>query len=65
MTYSGSNTRLGITTDKGNKQSITKKLHNNIEIKDNTNKNHTVNNNKVKERKKDVTLSEAKIFIQK
>ena len=52
MSYSGSNTRIGITTDERNKQSITKKLQNNIEIKDNTNKNHTVDNNKVKEKNK-------------
>ena len=52
MTFSGSNTRIGITTDEKNKQSITKKLHNNIERKDNTNKNHIVDNNKVKEKNK-------------
>ena len=47
MSYSGSSTRIGITTDERNKQSRTKKLQNNIEAKDNTNKNHTVDNNKV------------------
>ena len=52
MSYSGSSTRIGIITDERNKQSITKKLQNNIEIKDNTNKNHTVDNNKVKEKNK-------------
>ena len=51
MSYSGSNTRIGTTIEEKNKQSITKKLQNNIEIKDNTNKNHTVGNNKVKEKK--------------
>ena len=50
MSYSGSNTRIGITKE-GNSQSITKKLQNNIETKDNMNKNHTVDNNKVKEKK--------------
>ena len=51
MSYSGSNSRIGTTTDERNKESTTKKLQNNIEIKDNTNKNHTVDNNKVKEKK--------------
>ena len=51
MSYSGSNTRIGITIEEKNKQSITKKLQNNIELKDNTNKNHAVGNNKVKEKK--------------
>ena len=56
MSYSGSNTRIGITTDERNKQSITKKLQNNIEIKDNTNKNHTVDSNKVKEKNKKIII---------
>ena len=51
MSYSGSNTPICITADEGNKQSITEKLHNNIEIKDNTNKNHAVDNKKVTEKK--------------
>ena len=56
MSYSGSNTPIGITTDERNKQSITKKLQNNIEIKDNTNKNHTVDSNKVKEKNKKIII---------
>ena len=51
MSYSGSNTPICIAADEGNKQSITEKLHNNIEIKDNTNKNHAVDNKKVTEKK--------------
>ena len=50
MGYGGSNTRIGITTNERNKQSITDKLHNNIEIKDNKNKNHAVDNKKVTEK---------------
>ena len=73
ISYRGSNTCIGITTEERNKQSITKKLQNNIKTKDNTNNNHTVGNNKVKKKKQennnywrlDVTLSETKIFIQK
>ena len=56
MSYRGSNTRIGITTEERNKQSITKKLQNNIETKDNTNKNHTVDNNKVKEKNKKIII---------
>ena len=56
MTYSGSNTRIGITTDERNKQSITKKLQNNIKIKDNTNKNHTVDNNNIQEKNKKIII---------
>ena len=51
LSYSGSNTRIGITTGERNKQSITAKLHNNIEIKDSTNKNHTVDYKKITEKK--------------
>ena len=47
MSYSGSNTRIDITTDERNKQYITKKLHNNIKIKGNTKEDHTVDNNKI------------------
>ena len=73
ISYRRSNTCIGITTEERNKQSITKKLQNNIKTKDNTNNNHTVGNNKVKKKKQennnywrlDVTLSETKIFIQK
>ena len=50
MSYSGSNTRIDITTDERNKQFIIEKLHNNIELKDNTNKNHTIDNKKVTEK---------------
>ena len=50
ISYSESNTHIGITTDERNKQSITKKLQNNIEIKDDTNKNYTVDNSNVKEK---------------
>ena len=50
MSYRGSNTHIRITAER-NKQSITKKLQNSIETKDNTNKNHTVDNNKKKTRK--------------
>ena len=46
----GSNTHIRITTER-NKQSITKKSQNNIETKDNTNKNHTFDNNKEKNKK--------------
>ena len=56
ISYSGSNTCIGITTNERNKQSITKKLQNNIEIKDNTNKNRTVDNNKVKEENKKIII---------
>ena len=56
MSYSGSNTRIDITTDKRNKQSNTKKLQSNIETKDNTNKNHTVDNNKIKEKNKKIII---------
>ena len=73
MSYSGSNTHISITIEERNAQSITKKLQNNIKIKENTNKNHTVFNNKVKEKKLEnknywrlhLTLSETKTFIQK
>ena len=72
ISYRGSNPRIGITTEERNKQSITKKLQNNTEIKDNTNNNHTVDSNKVKKKQEsnnhwrlDVTLYETKIFIQK
>ena len=51
MSYRGSNTRIDITTEERNKQSITKKLQNNIETKDNTNKSYTVDNNKEKNKK--------------
>ena len=51
MSYRGSNTRIDITTEERNKQSITKKLQNNIETKDNTNKNHAVDSNKEKNKK--------------
>ena len=50
MSYSGSNTRVDITTYERNKQFIIEKLHNNIELKDNTNKNHTIDNKKVTEK---------------
>ena len=50
MSYWGSNTHIGITIER-NKQSITKKLQNNIETKDNTNKNHAVDSNKEKNKK--------------
>lgn len=50
MSYSGSNTLIDITTDERNKQFIIEKLHNNIELKDNTNKNHTIDNKKVTEK---------------
>ena len=56
MSYSGSSTRIGITTDERNKQYRTKKLQNNIEAKDNTNKNHTVDNNKVTEKYKKIVI---------
>ena len=56
MSYSRSNTRIGITTDERNKKSITKKLQNNIEIKGNTSKNHTLDNNKVKEKNKKIII---------
>ena len=56
MSYSGSSTRIGITTDEINKQSRTKRLQNNIEAKDNTNKNHTVDNNKVTEKYKKIVI---------
>ena len=65
MSYSGSNTRIGITTDERNKQSITKKLQNNIEIKDNTNKNHTVDSNKVKEKNKKIIISDSMLRYQR
>ena len=51
MSYRGSNTRINITTEERNKQSKTKKLQNNIETKDNTNKSYTVDNNKEKNKK--------------
>ena len=51
MSYRRSNTRIDITTEERNTQSKTKKLQNNIETKDNTNKNHTIDNNKKKTRK--------------
>ena len=50
MSYSGSNTLIDITTDERNKQFIIEKLHNNIELKHNTNKNHTIDNKKVTEK---------------
>ena len=56
MSYSGSNTRIGTTIEEKNKQSITKKLQNNIEIKDNTNKNHTVGNIKLKKKNKKIKI---------
>ena len=56
MSYRGSNPRTGITTEERNKQSVTKKLQNNIETKDNANKNHTVDNNKVKEKNKKIII---------
>ena len=56
MSCSGSSTRIGITIDERNKQSRTKKLQNNIEAKDNTNKNHTVDNNKVTEKYKKIVI---------
>ena len=56
MSYSRSNTRIGITTDERNKKSITKKLQNNIEIKGNTSKNHTLDSNKVKEKNKKIII---------
>ena len=51
MSYRRSNTRIDITTEERNTQSKTKKLQNNIETKDNTNKNHTIDNNKEKNKK--------------
>ena len=56
MSCSGSSTRIGITIDERNKQSRTKKLQNNIEAKDNTNKNHTVDNNKVTKKYKKIVI---------
>ena len=64
MSCSGSSTRIGITIDERNKQSRTKKLQNNIEAKDNTNKNHTVDNNKVTEKYKKIVIMSMSYFIQ-
>ena len=63
MSYNGSNTRTGITADERNTQSIIKKLHNIIEIKDNRNENHTVDNNKIKENNKNIVIIGDSMFL--
>lgn len=63
--YRESNTCIGITTDERNKQSIRKKLHGNVEIKDNTTENNIVGKNKIKENDTKIIITlilEAKII---